>query len=274
MIDEGCGGQSPRSVTQSRCRDKFKHFHDQYNSQFQQESLYRVNISTGATSLISSTVGNGQGYINAMGYSEGDNYLYAAVGSEAPQKLIRIAANGATTDLESLNQTVYLNAGDIDENFYYWSSSVGAQWIKVDLRPGSTTFGKEVASGTAKPQYQIFDWAYVPGAGDYLWGLGYDQTTNLAQGLTYLMRFDMTTHTWTTETNFGSIASSQSTPAAANTWGAIYASDGGFIYGSENTSGEIYRFPLPGSGTAAVKIANGPKSTQNDGARCHKASGL
>jgi hypothetical protein len=82
------------------------------------ENLYRVNISSGATTLISSDVGNGGGNVNAMGYNVGDNYLYAALGSSPPQRLVRIAANGATTLLESLNQTVYLNNGEIDENYH------------------------------------------------------------------------------------------------------------------------------------------------------------
>jgi hypothetical protein len=155
-----------------------------------------------------------------------------------------------------------------------WASSGGTSWIQLDLRPGSATFGKELDSGISTPQYTVIDWAYVPGGGDYLWGLGYDNTTDPATSPTYLMRFDRTTHVWTTLTNFGVIASSQLSPPAANAWGAVYASDGGFIYGSENNSGEIYRFPLPGNGTTAVKISNGPKSTQNDGARCHLAASV
>lgn len=202
-----------------------------------------------------------------MGYNIADNYLYASI-STTP-RLVRIAGNGDTTLLASLNVSSTLNCGDVDENAHYWAAASGAMWIQVDLDPASANYGTQITSGTASPAFSVIDWAYVPGGGDALWGLGYDSQSRQ----TNLMRFDRTVRTWTTLTNFGTIASA--TMGQSNAWGAVYASDDGYLYGSENNSGEIWRFPLPGATTtAAVKISNGPKSSSNDGARCIKAANV
>ncbi|KAI0156269.1 proline rich protein 5MeD [Pestalotiopsis sp. NC0098] len=206
-----------------------------------------------------------------MGYNYADNYLYASIGT--PAKLLRIAADGSSTIVNSFNITGSLNCGDVDDEGYYWGSASGAYWTQIDLRPTSANFSRQVNNGTAVPPYSIIDFAYVPGGGDALYGLGFDSTLGLALGQTYLVRFDRTTHIWTRETNFGQIASSVN--ATANAWGAVYASDDGYLFGSENNSGEIWRFPLPGANTtAAVKVSNGPKSSSNDGARCIKAANV
>ncbi|KAK7980533.1 hypothetical protein PG989_012990 [Apiospora arundinis] len=230
----------------------------------QNVSLYRVNITTGASTLIKSPVGDGVRGINAMGYNVGDNFLYGAIGQGASTNLIRIAATGDSTILGSLNVTVTLNAGDVDENNQYWATASGRQWIQVDLKPGSASFGKTVASGTANPQSTGRTCA---GGGNYLWGLAYNSGGLTPNVNTYLQRFDRNAKTWTLFTDFGNIA-------GKNTWGAVYASDDVFLYGSENTSGEIWKFPLPANGTTAVKISNGPAASSNDGARCIKAANV
>ncbi|KAI8631256.1 hypothetical protein F5Y19DRAFT_483129 [Xylariaceae sp. FL1651] len=233
----------------------------------QNTSLYSVNISTGSTTLIRSSVGNGQDAINAIGYNVFDNYLYGAIYNTASStaSLIRIAANGDSTVITTLNVTGggVPNAGDVDENGQYWATVGGKFWVQVDLRPGSATFGTTRASGLASLLNAVADWAYVPGGGDALWGFA---STTLGLN-TILVRWDRSSKLWTTATDFGNIAGN-------NAWGAVYAGADGYLYGSENTSGQIWRFPLPANGTTPVKISNGPQSTSNDGARCVKAKGI
>ncbi|KAI0002329.1 hypothetical protein F4779DRAFT_134189 [Xylariaceae sp. FL0662B] len=224
-------------------------------------SLYRVNITTGNATLVNGNVGDGRS-INAIGYNLGDNFIYGAIGNY-PSNLIRISASGDSNILGSLNLTSTtgnLNSGDVDENLQYWGTAGGKFWLQIDLKPGSATFGTTVANGTATFPNTVIDWAYVPGGGNYLYGLAYTSTNDR----TILARFDRTGHTWTSLTDFGRVA-------GQNTWGAVYASDDGFLYGSENNSGEIWKFPLPANGTTPVKISNGPKASGNDGARCIKA---
>ncbi|KAI0602074.1 hypothetical protein F4775DRAFT_603668 [Biscogniauxia sp. FL1348] len=235
---------------------------DPFGYLIQNTALYRVNITTGASELIKQVVGDGRN-INAMGYNVADNFLYAAIGG-APGNLIRISATGSSVILDSLELSTPVYAGDIDENSQYWITTAGRPWAQIDLRPGSPTFGATVRRGIASlPGQTVIDWAYVPGGGDALYGLGHD-AFYLS---TTLMRFDRATHAWTALTDFGNIA-------GMNAWGAVYASDDGFLYGSENTSGQIWRFPLPARGTRAVRVSRGPTSASNDGARCIRAQNL
>ncbi|KAI1494891.1 hypothetical protein F5X96DRAFT_692256 [Biscogniauxia mediterranea] len=228
----------------------------------QDTSLYRVNITTGASELIKQVVGDGSN-INAMGYNVADNFLYAAIGG-APGNLIRISATGDSEILGPLDLSTPVYAGDVDENSQFWINSAGRPWAQIDLRPGSATFGATVARGVASlPGQTVIDWAYVPGGGDALYGLGHDAFYSR----TTLMRFDRAAHTWTALTDFGDIA-------GRNAWGAVYASDDGYLYGSEDTTGQIWRFPLPARGTRAVRISHGPASASNDGARCIRSENL
>ncbi|KAK8025564.1 hypothetical protein PG990_003387 [Apiospora arundinis] len=217
----------------------------------QNVSLYRVNITTGASTLIKEPRRRRCAGINAMGYNVGDNFLYGAIGQGASTNLIRIAATGDSTILGSLNVTVTLNAGDVDENNQYWATASGRQWIQ---RHG-------------EPPVHADRLGVRAGGGNYLWGLAYNSGGLTPNVNTYLQRFDRNAKTWTLFTDFGNIA-------GKNTWGAVYASDDGFLYGSENTSGEIWKFPLPANGTTAVKISNGPAASSNDGARCIKAANV
>jgi len=223
----------------------------------QKTQLYGVDITSGQASLIRSDVGDGRN-INSMGYNVADNYLYATIqNSTGTANLIRIAADGGFTILQALPSTVAYNTGDVDEQSQLWASNGGQTWIKVDLLPGSPTYGQVVDTGTTVlTPFNIADWAYIPGGGDYLWGLASDPTLTI----TFLVRFDRTAKSWQTLTTFGNIAGTQ-------TWGAVYASADGYLYASENASGEIWRFPLPGNGSP-VQISNGPPSSSNDGARC------
>lgn len=239
----------------------------------QGSTLYRINITTGSYVTVKASMGDGTS-INAMGYNVGDNYLYAAATAKVPNSLLKISASGDVVNLGSLGISFVVNSGDVDEASQYWASAGGKDWVQVDLKPGSSTYGKTVTKGTAVPVYTIVDWAYVPRGGNYLWTLGFDNSARTAPGgsNTYLMKFDRASKAWTTVIKFGDIAGSGD--SQRNAWGAVYASDDGYLYGSENFSGEIWRFPVNATGppsASPVKISNGPAANGNDGARCINA---
>lgn len=243
----------------------------------QVSNLYRVNITTGVVTTIKSgmAIGSRTLKMNAMGYNVADNFLYAATFDAAPYDLIRISGTGDCVNMGSLNISFTSTCGDVDENSQYWAARDGKDWIQVDLKPGSATYGQTITKGVASPSMYVIDWAYVPKKGNYLWGVGCESDTRAS---TYLMRFDRTAKSWTTVVSFGDIAGTGGT--SKNTWGAVYASDDGYLYGSENNSGEIWRFPLPNNGVGVpsglpMKISTGPYSPGgNDGARCIKASNI
>ncbi|KAH7275738.1 hypothetical protein NW754_003729 [Fusarium falciforme] len=170
-------------------------------------------------------------------------------------QLIRIGADGGWTLLSARVSNRNVIMGDIDNQGRYWFSDAGRPWWAIDLYPGSSTYGKIILSGTATHDDGMADWAFVPGGGDYMYAIQYTSTSST------LTRFSRTSYTWQTLKAFGNITGN-------NVWGALYAAADGNLYGSENTSGNIYKFPIaPTIGTPKF-LAAGPVSSWNDGARC------
>lgn len=213
-------------------------------------SFYSVDVSTGQRTLIKSPLGDGTS-INAIGYNALDNTLYGVI-NKSPPEVIRIGADGTIVNARTLPAAAgAYNAGDVDENGDFWVAYAGTSWLQIRISTLVT-----IASGTATPPYGIYDWAYVPGGGNYLYGIGVDD-----KGATFLSRFDRTAHTWSVVgTGYGVIY------PANGVVGAVYASQDGFLYGSENTGGKIYKFSLDGK--TSTFITTGPTATSNDGAHC------
>ncbi|KAK3389936.1 hypothetical protein B0H63DRAFT_557003 [Podospora didyma] len=230
---------------------------DKYGYLSQNTNLYRVDLQTGANTRITNTL---SGETNAIGYNVLDNFLYgrqAAAGGAF--NLVRISAAGTRTIIRKLDAGVTGNVGDIDTQGNYWLSAGGKGWWRIDLVPGSITYGQVLEKGTANALgYNIADWVYIPSGGRFLWAVG-NQTPGPARTAT-LLKFNMDTKVWTKVRDYANVPKS--------TWGAQYGIDipQGVLYASDNTSGEIWKFPIDGS--AATKVTNGPKSGQNDGARC------
>lgn len=142
-----------------------------------------------------------------------------------------------------------------------------ARWIHVDTNPDSPVYGNVVEQGQLPvPQYFFADWAYVPYAGPYLWSIGIDQPTAFA----YIYRFDQTTldlQVIAALGNIGLVPVADPASGFRTNFGAMYASADGFLYGSENLSGRIYRFQVQPP-YAWQYLVDGPQTAQNDGARC------
>lgn len=100
------------------------------------------------------------------------------------------------------------------------------------------------------------DWSYVPGGGDYLYSV------HSSPRYSTLMRFGRTTFKWELVKEYGSIAGTKVL------WGALYAASDGTLYGTENNSGSIYKFPVALTTETPTYFTAGPISSDNDGARC------
>ncbi|KAI7159185.1 hypothetical protein KC324_g13639, partial [Hortaea werneckii] len=225
-----------------------------------------VEIATG------NTVQNGtiQGGIpmQAMGYNRCDGLIYA---TDQEAHLVRFGLD--LTPQRLYEQTFFrYQTGEVDNDCQYWAIRTAdndvARWIHVDVNPASPGYGSIVGQGElAVPQYFYADWAYVPGAGSYLWSVGIDQPTANA----YLYRFDQATLTSTIVASFGDIGLADFRPDPASgyrlNFGAVYASADGYLYGSENLSGIIYRFTVTEPYNWQF-LVRGPGTVQNDGARC------
>ncbi|KAI7249554.1 hypothetical protein KC343_g2282 [Hortaea werneckii] len=225
-----------------------------------------VEIATG------NTVQNGsiQGGVpmQAMGYNRCDGLIYA---TDQEAHLVRF---GLDLNPQRLYEQTFFRyqTGEVDNDCQYWAIRTAdndvARWIHVDVNPASPVYGTIVGQGElAVPQYFYADWAYVPGAGSYLWSVGIDQPT----GYAYLYRFDQATLTSIIVASFGDIGLTGWIPDPASgyrlNFGAVYASADGFLYGSENISGNIYRFTVTEPYNWQF-LVQGPGTVQNDGARC------
>ncbi|KAG7103131.1 hypothetical protein HYQ44_017219 [Verticillium longisporum] len=240
-------------------------------------TLSSIDITTGQQTLIRSNIA-GNSEVNALGYNARDDYLYAVAqnGLLTSISIIRLNARGDVSVVvpQVANKLALLggfNAGDVDENSQYWISTSGNDWYQYDLRPGSATYAQQVAYGTlpllSRPAQVIADWAYVPGGGNFLWAIG-----TAAGGRTVLMQFSRSTKRWTQVRDFGNIVGG--TLLNQPVWGAVYASANGFLYGTENLTGQVWRFPVLSSTATATSVVTGSPATLNDGARCLEASNL
>ncbi|KAI6813958.1 hypothetical protein KC342_g16607 [Hortaea werneckii] len=223
----------------------------------QRQTLYSVDIETGATNQIATL--NVDGNVNGIGYNVKDNLLYGTVGSSTNPRIISFNAQGEVSNV--LNATASV-VGDVDENGQLWlADSNAGTWRQYSLTRGSPGL---IASGSFGTGYAFYDWAYLPGAGNYLWSL------NQYNSLTYLIRFDRSSKQMSVIGNYGNIA-------ANAVWGAMYAGDGGRMFASDNTGGQIWSFQVRNSGISrsdAQLISQGPSTSSNDGARCLNAGAI
>ncbi|KAI7278489.1 hypothetical protein KC345_g5945 [Hortaea werneckii] len=223
----------------------------------QRQTLYSVDIETGATTSIATL--NVDGNVNGIGYNVKDNLLYGTVSSSSNPRIISFNAQGEVSNVLSATASV---VGDVDENGNLWlADSSSGSWRQYSLTRGSASL---IASGNFGTGYAFYDWAYVPGTGDYLWSL------NQYNSLTYLIRFDRSSKRMSVIGNYGNIA-------ANAVWGAMYAGDGGHMFASDNTGGQIWSFEVANSTISrsnAQLISQGPSTSSNDGARCLNANAI
>jgi hypothetical protein len=221
--------------------------------------LYRQNLTLGTTRTIGAT-GNG-GEVNSMGYNVLDNFLYAY--SLSDNKVIRIHSDATYDNVSTLAAaTLPRRAGEIDTDGQMWlTSNDGTQWAKVNLNPGSSTFGTIVDSGTSTgPGIYIADWVYLPVAGDYLYSIGVNQTS----GISSQLRWSRTTHVWSYVETY---TAARIPTTRQSFFGAMYGMNNntGTIYAQDTTTGKIFQFPRGGT---PFLLTTGTPSTQSDGARC------
>ncbi|KAI7155376.1 hypothetical protein KC349_g7012 [Hortaea werneckii] len=223
----------------------------------QRQTLYSVDISSGATNQIATL--NVDGNVNGIGYNVKDNLLYGTVGSSTNPRIIAFNAQGQTSNV--LNATASV-VGDVDENGQLWlADSNAGTWRQYSLTRGNAAL---LGSGSFGTGYAFYDWSYIPNAGNYLWSL------NQYNNLTYLIRFDRSSHQMSVIGNYGTIATNA-------VWGAMYAGRNQRMFASDNTGGQIWSFDIRNSTISnanARLISQGPSTSSNDGARCLNADAI
>lgn len=218
--------------------------------------VHHIDMVTGTDTQPSGSPITGH-TINAIGYNMKDNFVYGW--DDTQHTLVRIHSDYS---VENLSITGYggptsgIIIGDVDDNGHYWWIG-GATWYEADLTTATPTL---LNSGSAAGITGLAgaDWAFIPGT-NALWRIMDNNPTDSVS----LWSFDRTTHNWTDHGVLAGITGSD------RTMGAFYTDADGFLYGSSNPTGRIWRANT--SAVTAALFATGPSSSSNDGARCAEA---
>lgn len=223
-------------------------------------TIQEIDIVSGAATQIAAPA---QG-VNAVGYNTLDNYMYGINNGN----VVAVAQDGTTTVIGNpgLDPDLGYQVGDFDDAGHLWVTRGGAggsqTYYEIDLSDDtSATYGTIIDSGTTSRLAGVpslpSDWVFVDGA---FYGLVGPAT---GTGPAQLLRFDPAAGTWTIQATIAATAGQD------RTYGAGYADAQGYLYFSNNTSGEIFRVD-PRTNTG-IDLASGPAAAGNDGARCADA---
>ncbi|KIE18729.1 hypothetical protein SE23_20750 [Vibrio sinaloensis] len=212
---------------------------------------YGVNIDLGSYVVLDSSLGADK--INAVGYSQHDDFIYGW--DYGAQSLTKIDANFVKYPLSISKPTgapasIYVGDVALDENAWYgYRPNYGL--YRIDLVTQVMTL---VANSSQFGNPAIYDLAFHPDN-----GLAYSIDAN-----GYLWEIDVNSGT---STRLNQVLDKVELGYKL-TFGAIYFDVDGNLYGSNNSNGYIFRININGSTSSAAFFAYGPSSNSNDGARC------
>lgn len=218
--------------------------------------MYGVDLATGRYRVLSSDLGTDK-KLNALSFNFHDNYLYAW-----HYKTHTIARIGDDFQIEPLTLGV-----PFDSDFFVGDVALLENAMYLYRKGGYSQHGLwRVSLDPASPDYlmpiRITD-------GSSLWLNIYDFAFHPTDGFLYsvaangdLIRID--TATGTSE-SFGNMGE-------RGTYGAVYFDVDGNLYASRNSDGVIFRIDLNQAQPVGIRFAQGPASSNNDGARCALAS--
>ncbi|NRA84308.1 MAG: LruC domain-containing protein, partial [Gammaproteobacteria bacterium] len=227
-------------------------------------STYGINLVTGNYSLLQDDPGISAN-INGLGFDQQDRYLYGFNTTQLKFSRMGSDFKVETLNLSGLPPSTSFYVGDVANHVYYlYRTNTG--FYKVDLSPldqnPSAQLTAELITTTAT--VGLTDFAFHPND-NRLYGV--DNSTGV------LYQFNPQ----------NGVAFAMGNTGETGTFGAMYFDVNGYFYLSRNQDGQIYRIDLsslsPSSSEAylsaldvsAVKFADGPSSSQNDGARCASA---
>lgn len=226
--------------------------------QSQPVQVHGVNLVTGSTTLLQANAGTSSN-INAVGFDFDSRYIFGY--DTTLKQIVRLGEDFISTPITTsgLPSDYTFYVGDV-HNKYYYLYRKGKGLFRLDLTPldndpNATLVVEQVST---QANIALTDFAFHPINGNLY---GVDNNTGA------LYSFDVNDGTTTYIGDTGQ----------TGTFGAGYFDANGYYYLSRNQDGFIFRIDLSSeesiqSGLVnAVKFADGPSSSQNDGARCAKA---
>jgi len=212
--------------------------------------IYELNLVTGSYSLMEDYVGL-DGNVNGVGFNFIDRYIYGF--NTSSYKVIRIDKLFQATELNvtGLPENTTFFVGDVANNFYYiYRENVGFYRINLDQAREKYLVAEKMED--ANISLQLNDFAAHPGNDDLY---AVDNNTGI------LHQISVTT----------GVSIEVGDTGETGTFGAGYFDVNGYYYISRNSDGNIFRIDLTEPeqpNVTAVLFAQGPFSSENDGARC------
>lgn len=213
-------------------------------------NLYGVKLATGFYEKLSPNDW-GQQKMNALAFNFHDQYLYAY--NYYYNSVVRIDSNYQVTPMTMTgmpNRGFYIGDISLEENTYYLyrpGSNYGLYRMSLDAADSNYMQLERVVNGSTL-NLAIYDMAFHPTNGS---AYAVDRWGNLWQ-------IDVENGTSEKLSNVGQ----------SGTFGAVYFDVTGNLYISRNNDGKIFRINTNWDYPVAEFFAQGPASSNNDGARC------
>lgn len=215
--------------------------------------VYGVNLVTGSYNLLEDYVGL-DGNVNGVGFNFIDRYIYGF--NTTTYEVVRLGKNfqAEVLDVTGLPSNITFYVGDVADNYYFiYRKNVG--FYRINLDSNRENYLHAVRIDTADISLTLTDFAIHPGDGSMY-------AVDNRSGLLYRISLDTGESTELGDTG------------ETGTFGAGYFDVNGYYYISRNSDGKIFRIDITDSDNPvpeAMLFAQGPFSSQNDGARCANA---
>ncbi|MGY5453090.1 LruC domain-containing protein [Agarivorans sp. MS3-6] len=215
--------------------------------------LFGVNLATGFYQTLSTDMGT-SGKLNAIGFNLHDDYLYAwsyqhgtlaRIGNDYQVEPLALNWNGIDS-----NVNFYVGDVAVDNNAHYLYSSGSSRGLyRVPLDEGAPDYlqMERVVDGSTL-NLRIFDMAFHPDNG-------------------MLYSVDNRGILWKVNPSTGA-SENLANVGQTGTFGAVYFDVDGNLYISRNNDGLVFQIDIAQAQPTAELYAQGPASSNNDGARC------
>lgn len=230
--------------------------------------LYGIDLVSAKPTILASSLtfeneANSES-VNAVGFNYKDQYMYG-FSRQSPTSVIQIGSDYEMKRLavEGLPNTNFY-VGDIQvtgdqgsqsATYYVYTPNFGLYAVNLDGNLDNAITAT-LANGSNNWNLRIFDFAFHP-------------TSNLL----YAVESDGDLHEINVSTNTTKFITQLDIGDDTGAFGAAYFDIDGQFYFSNNSSGKIHKVdlsvsPVEGYTPSANVFTSGPKSSQNDGARC------
>lgn len=212
--------------------------------------IYSVNLATGNYGLLEDFVGL-NGNINAVGFSFDDRFLYGFNTSSLNIVRIDKELQAETLPVAGLPTNTSFFVGDVS-NSIYWLYRKGVGLYRININPAEPNYLTAISVNGADVSLNLTDFAFHPETGELYAvdnGTGHLHRINTATGQNEDLGYT----------------------GVKGTFGAGYFDVNGYYYIGRNNDGHIYRIDITDAAQpnpVAEFFAQGPASSQNDGARC------